>query len=44
MNQDCSQMMTRHDVIDCANSLIIVSTLITAMNCFHKYNSKHPTR
>ena len=44
MSQECGQPMNRFDVIDCSNSLITVSTLVTAMNCFHKYNSKFPTR
>ena len=43
MKQYYGQPMTRHYVIDCANSLITGSTLVTAMNCFHKSNSKIPT-
>ena len=35
--------MTRFDVIDCDNSLINGSTLVTTMNYFHKSNSKLPT-
>ena len=38
MNQECGHTMTRLDVIDCANSLITVSTLVTAMNRFHQSN------
>ena len=40
MKQYCSQTMTRHDVIDCASSLVTGSTLITAMNILHQSNSK----
>ena len=44
MNQESGQTMTQFDVIDCSNSLITVSTLVTAMNFFHQSNSKSPTR
>ena len=44
MNQERGQPMTRFDVIDCANSLITGSTLVTTTNRFHKSNSKPPTR
>ena len=44
MKQECGQSMTQHDVIDCANSLITVSTLVTAMNRFHQSDSKSPAR
>ena len=44
MNQECGQPMTRLYVIDCENSLITVSTLVTAMNLFYRYNSKSPAR
>ena len=44
MKQDCGHMMKRHDVIDCANSLITGSTLVTATNRFNQSNSKPPTR
>ena len=43
MKQECGQPMTRHDVIDCANSLITGSTLVTAINRFHQSNSKSST-
>ena len=44
IKQECGQAMTRLDVIDCANSLITGSTLVTAMNCFCQSNSKSPAR
>ena len=40
MKQECGQPMNRLDIIYCANSLITVSTLITAMRCFNHSNSK----
>ena len=44
MKQWCGQPMTRNYVIDCDNSLITGSTLVTAMNHFHQSNSKSTTR
>ena len=44
MKQECGHPMTRLYVIDCANSLIAGSTLVTAMNLFHHSNSKSPAR
>ena len=44
MKQECGQLMTRHYVIGCINSLVTGSTLVTAMNRFHQSNSKSPTR
>ena len=44
MKQECGQKMTRHDVIDCANSLITGSTLVTTTNHFHQSNSRSPKR
>ena len=44
MKQECGQSMNQLDVIDCANSLITGSTLITTMNHFHHSNSKPPAR
>ena len=42
MKQDCGKPMTRLEVIDCVNSLITGSTLVTEMNRFHYPNSKSP--
>ena len=42
MNQECGQPMTRLDVIYWDNSLITGSTLVTAMNIFHRSNSEYP--
>ena len=42
--QQCDQPTNRLDVINCANSLITGSTLVTAMNHFHHSNSKSPAR
>ena len=44
MKQECGRPMTRLDVIDCVNSLITGSTLVTALNRFHHSNSKSPER
>ena len=44
MKQECGQTTTRFDIIDCANSLVTGSTLVTAMNCFHQFHSKPPKR
>ena len=44
MNQDCGQTMTWLDVINCENSLITGSTLVTTMNRFRHSNSKSPAR
>ena len=44
MKHGCGQPMSRLDVINCANSLITGSTLVTAMNRLHQSNSKYPTR
>ena len=38
IKQECGQLVTRLDVIDCENSLITGSTLATAMNSFHQSN------
>ena len=43
MKHGCGHPMSRLDVINCANSLITGSTLVTAMNCLHQSNSKYPT-
>ena len=42
MKQDCGKPMTRLEVIDCVNSLITGSTLVTATNSFHHLNYKSP--
>ena len=44
MKQEFGQTMIRLDVIDCVDSLITGSTLVTAMNRFHHSNSKSPAR
>ena len=44
MEQECGQAMTRNDFINCANSLITVSTHVTVMNHFNQSNPKYPTR
>ena len=44
IKQECGQTMNLFDVIDCDNSLITGSTLVTAMNFFHQSNLKYPTR
>ena len=44
MKQECGQPMTLLDVIDCVNSLITGSTLVTAIHCFCHYSSKSPAR
>ena len=44
MNQECGHPMNRLDVIDCANSLITGSTIVTAMDRFHHPNSKSSAR
>ena len=38
------QTMAQLNIIDNANSLITVSNIVTVTNCFHKSNSKSPTR
>ena len=44
MKQEYGHLINRLDVIDCKKSLITGSTLVTAMHCFHHYNSKSPSR
>ena len=44
IKQECGHPMTRLDVIDCVDSLITGSTLVTGMNHFHQSNSKSPAR
>ena len=44
MKQECGQPITRLDFIDCAKYLITGSTLVTAMNRFHRSNSKSPAK
>ena len=44
IKQECCQPMTQFEVIDCANSLITGSTIVTTISCLHHSNSKSPAR
>ena len=44
MKEKCGHPITINDVIDCANSFITGSILVTATNRFYQYNLKTPIR